>query len=402
MNDVAQDLRYALRRLALTPGFTLLALVTLALGIGANTALYSVLYAVLLKPLPFSEPERLYWVYSRHTSTDRYPFSLPEFCDYRDRTRTLEGFAGFTELEREPGGDEHTERIPGLRVSANLFDRAGRSRRRSGAPSVPRDDIPGNEKVVVLSHGLWQRRFGGDPKVVGRAAHAERRVLHRGRRDGPGLPVPDPRHRPRDPARSGPGPVALRPRVHQLHPRGRARPPGHEPRAGDGRARRHRPAAPGGVPGQLRAEERRAGRSLPRGAHPQLQRGAVDAGGGRGAAAADRLRQPREPDAGAGDGPPPGAGDPAGARRPPGAARATAAARERAPGPRRGARRSAARLLGRAAARRDEPDGHAEGPGDRSQRPRAALRDHGGPFSPGSGSGWRRRCAPSAWTRTRT
>ena len=77
MNDVAQDLRYALRRLALTPGFTLLALVTLALGIGANTALYSVLYAVLLKPLPFSEPERLYWVYSRHTSTDRYPFSLP-------------------------------------------------------------------------------------------------------------------------------------------------------------------------------------------------------------------------------------------------------------------------------------------------------------------------------------
>src|SRR4029453_19598000 len=78
MNDAAQDLRYALRRLALTPGFTLLALVTLALGIGANTALYSVLYAVLLKPLPFSEPQRLYQGYFRHTSTHPYPLSLPE------------------------------------------------------------------------------------------------------------------------------------------------------------------------------------------------------------------------------------------------------------------------------------------------------------------------------------
>jgi predicted permease len=167
MNDVAQDLRYALRRLALTPGFTLLALVTLALGIGANTALYSVLYAVLLKPLPFSEPERLYWVYSRHTSTDRYPFSLPEFCDYRDRTRTLEGFAGFTNWSGNLGGDEHTERIPGLRVSANLFEVLGVAAA-LGRTLGPPDDIPGNEKVVVLSHGLWQRRFGGDPKVVGR------------------------------------------------------------------------------------------------------------------------------------------------------------------------------------------------------------------------------------------
>ena len=167
MNDVAQDLRYALRRLALSPGFTLLALVTLALGIGANTALYSVVYAVLLKPLPFSEPERLYWVYSRHTSTDRYPFSLPEFCDYRDRTRTLEGFAGFTNWSGNLGGDEHTERIPGLRVSANLFELLGVAAA-LGRTLGPADDIPGNEKVVVLSHGLWQRRFGGDPKVVGR------------------------------------------------------------------------------------------------------------------------------------------------------------------------------------------------------------------------------------------
>ena len=91
---VSIDLRQALRVFGREPAFALAVVLTLALGIGANTALYSVLYAVLLKPLPFSEPERLYWVYSRHTSTDRYPFSLPEFCDYRDRTRTLDGFAG--------------------------------------------------------------------------------------------------------------------------------------------------------------------------------------------------------------------------------------------------------------------------------------------------------------------
>jgi len=167
MTDLVQDLRYAFRRLAATPGFTLLALVTLALGIGANTALFSVLYAVLLKPLPFSEPERLYLVYSRHTSTDRYPFSLPEFCDYRDRNRTLEGFAGFTNWSGNLGGEENTERIPGLRVSANLFDVLGVAAA-LGRTLRPADDVPGNEKVVVLSHGLWQRRFGGDAKVIGR------------------------------------------------------------------------------------------------------------------------------------------------------------------------------------------------------------------------------------------
>ena len=95
MTRLFQDTRYAVRRLAHTPGFTLVSLVSLGLAIGANTALFSVVHAVLLKPLPFAQPDQLYWVWSRHTSTDRYPFSLPEFCDYRDRNQTLEAFAGF-------------------------------------------------------------------------------------------------------------------------------------------------------------------------------------------------------------------------------------------------------------------------------------------------------------------
>ena len=113
MAQLVQDVRLAARRLGRTPGFTLLALVTLALGIGANTALFSVVHAVLLKPLPFAEPDRLYWVWSRHTSTDRYPFSLPEFCDYRDRNRTLGALAGFANWTGNLAGEGTTERIPG-------------------------------------------------------------------------------------------------------------------------------------------------------------------------------------------------------------------------------------------------------------------------------------------------
>ena len=95
MEGLVQDVRYAARRLARTPGFTLVALVTLALGIGANTAIFSVVHGVLLRPLPFQDPDRLYFLWSRHTSTDRYPIQLPEFCDYRDQNRTLESVAGF-------------------------------------------------------------------------------------------------------------------------------------------------------------------------------------------------------------------------------------------------------------------------------------------------------------------
>jgi len=168
MPDLVQDLRHAARRLGRTPGFTLLALATLALGIGANAALFSVVHAVLLKPLPFSKAHELYAIWSRHTSTDRYPFSLPEFCDYRDRARSLAAVAGLAAWSGNLAGEGATERIPGLRVSGNFFEMLGATPA-LGRTLRPADDAPGNEKVVVLSHGLWQRRFGGDPGVVGRA-----------------------------------------------------------------------------------------------------------------------------------------------------------------------------------------------------------------------------------------
>ena len=177
---------------------------------------------MLLKPLPFAEPDRLYWVYSRHTSTDRYPFPLPEFCDYRDRTRTLEAVAGFANWSANLSGDEAAERVPGLRVSGNFFDTLGVAAA-VGRTLRPADDIPGHEKVVVLSHGLWQRRFGGDPGVVGRTLTLNGEPFTVVGVIGPGFPLPRPRHRARGPARPGPGPVAPQARVDELHPRDRAR-----------------------------------------------------------------------------------------------------------------------------------------------------------------------------------
>ena len=167
MEGLVQDVRYAARRLARTPGFTLVALVTLALGIGANTAIFSVVHGVLLRPLPFQDPDRLYFLWSRHTSTDRYPIQLPEFCDYRDQNRTLESVAGFGNWNPNLTGDGPAERVSGLRASGNLFATLG-VEAAVGRTLAATDDTPGQEKVVVITYGLWQRRFGGDPAIVGR------------------------------------------------------------------------------------------------------------------------------------------------------------------------------------------------------------------------------------------
>ncbi|HZM50975.1 MAG TPA: ABC transporter permease, partial [Vicinamibacteria bacterium] len=167
MEGLVQDVRYAARRLARTPGFTLVALVTLALGIGANTAIFSVVHGVLLRPLPFQDPDRLFALWARHTSTDRYPLQLPEFCDYRDQNRTLESVAGFGNWNPNITGDGPAERVSGLRVSGNLFATLG-VQAAVGRTLAAADDTPGQEKVVVITYGLWQRRFGGDPAIVGR------------------------------------------------------------------------------------------------------------------------------------------------------------------------------------------------------------------------------------------
>ena len=164
---LGRDVRDAIAGWGRRPGFTLAAMVSLGLGIGANTAIFSVVHGVLLQPLPFREPGRLFLIHSRHPSTDRYPFQLPEFCDYRDGNGTLEGMAAWAGWSANLTGGGDAERIQGMRATANLFDMLG-VKALHGRALVPADDAPGADRAVVLSHGLWMRRFGGDPDLVGR------------------------------------------------------------------------------------------------------------------------------------------------------------------------------------------------------------------------------------------
>jgi predicted permease len=162
-----QDLRYGARSLSKTPGFTLVAVITLALGIGANTAIFSVVNSVLLRQLPFKSPDQLMWVWSSRTDRDNAPFTIPDFLDYRDQNQTLEQIAAFSNIGLSLSGTERTERLQGLRVSANLFQLLGVDAS-AGRTLLPEDDEPGRRHVAVLTYEGWQRRFGGDPQVVGK------------------------------------------------------------------------------------------------------------------------------------------------------------------------------------------------------------------------------------------
>ncbi|MBV8858085.1 MAG: ABC transporter permease [Acidobacteria bacterium] len=170
MTTLLQDARYAVRTLLKSPGFTLVAVLALALGIGANTAIFSVVKAVLLSPLPYPAPERLVWVREINPGSDILdePASMPNYNDWRTQSRSFEGVAAFgyaggtiTEGDREP------ERVAGMSTSANFFDVVG-VKPALGRGFLPEEEQAGKNRVVVISHALWQRRFGGSPDVIGK------------------------------------------------------------------------------------------------------------------------------------------------------------------------------------------------------------------------------------------
>jgi len=151
-----------MRVLTKSPGFALATILVLALGIGANTAIFSVVYSVLLKPLPYRDPGRL--VVALHEG--RYPVSPADFLDYRAQVRAFENLAAAQAWGGSLSGADKAEEIPGLQVTANLFTTLG------VAPLVGRtfvtgEDQPGATRMLVIGYGLWQRRFGGNPGVVG-------------------------------------------------------------------------------------------------------------------------------------------------------------------------------------------------------------------------------------------
>jgi putative ABC transport system permease protein len=163
---LVQDLRYAARMLLQNPGFTAVAVFALALGIGGNTAIFSLVNSILLRQLPFRQPEQLVWVSSRRPDSGKRPFSLPDFIDYRDQNQGLAGIAAFVNWSANLTDRGDPERLQGMRISATAFQLLG-VEAMVGRALLPTDDTPGQQHVVVLSYGLWQRRFGADPQLLG-------------------------------------------------------------------------------------------------------------------------------------------------------------------------------------------------------------------------------------------
>ncbi len=169
LGDLGQDLRYGLRMLAKNPGFTTIAVIALALGIGANSAIFSVVNTVLLRPLPYKSPERLVmvWEEAAHLGFPKNTPSPANFLDWRSQNTVFEAMAAMVERSFNLTGVGEPERFDGRRVSANLFGLLGVDAQ-LGRTFRPEEDQPGS-RVVILSHGLWQRRFGADPRVIGQS-----------------------------------------------------------------------------------------------------------------------------------------------------------------------------------------------------------------------------------------
>jgi putative ABC transport system permease protein len=167
VTDFLRDLRYAARLLTQAPGFTTVALVTLALGIGANAAIFSVVNSVLLAPLPYADPARLVTIGERQPDGSAGNVGYSTFLDWRDRSRSFEQMAIIRSWQPTLLVNGEPERIPAMRVSWNFFRTLG------VAPAIGRDfradeDNPDRWRVLVISDRLWRRRFGADPSVIGR------------------------------------------------------------------------------------------------------------------------------------------------------------------------------------------------------------------------------------------
>src|SRR5579862_901601 len=170
MSGLAQDVRYALRQLRKSRGFTIVAVAILALGIGANTAIFSAVYDVLLRPLPFKDAARLVFIRKQNPSRGwtNNPVSPLEILGWRDQSGAFEDVAAFSGHSCVLTGSEAAEEDPCETPSSNLFSVLGVKPFR-GRTFVADEDKPEGARVVLLSYGLWQRRFGGDESLIGRS-----------------------------------------------------------------------------------------------------------------------------------------------------------------------------------------------------------------------------------------
>ncbi|HEX8144777.1 MAG TPA: ABC transporter permease [Pyrinomonadaceae bacterium] len=165
-----RDVRYGARLLAKRPGFTLVTVLALALGIGANSAIFSVVNAVLLRPLPYEDPERLVMVWERRPrqNRDAGPVSPADFIDWQSQTQSFERMAAYSPVAFNLTGTGEPEQINSQIVTQGFFQVLG-IKAALGRTFLQEADQPGGERRVVLAHGLWQRRFGADPSIIGRS-----------------------------------------------------------------------------------------------------------------------------------------------------------------------------------------------------------------------------------------
>ena len=169
MQTLLQDLRFGARMLLKNPIVTLVAIVALTLGIGANSAIFTVVHAVLLRSLPYTDGERLALVWEKKEGgkTDQNVINLGNFFDWKEQNSVFTDMAAFFDLTRNLTGDGEPEEVPGQIVTTNLFPLLGVNPIH-GRLFAPDEGKEGQPNVVIISHGFWQRRFGGDPGIIGR------------------------------------------------------------------------------------------------------------------------------------------------------------------------------------------------------------------------------------------
>jgi predicted permease len=165
MDNLLKDLRYAFRSLVKRPGFTIVAVLTLALGIGINTTVFSLANSVFLRQLPVAAPQNLVWIFSDREN----PTSYPDYLEYQQQTELFDGVMAYEWVGLNVGSNGQSERVEGMLVSGNYFDVLG-VKAELGRTFLPDEDkTPGASPVAVISHNLWQRRFNSDATVVGKS-----------------------------------------------------------------------------------------------------------------------------------------------------------------------------------------------------------------------------------------
>src|ERR1700679_3755892 len=167
LRDFRQDLRHAARRLRKSPGFVATAVLTLALGIGANTALFSVVNGVLLNPLPYPHSEQLMAVYGKTPGFDQGPVVYLNFLDWQRSTQTFSSMAIYRNQNYNVTGTAEAERLSGYMISAGFFSTLG-AQAILGRTFRADDDQVGAAPVAILGGGLWRRKFGSSPDVIGK------------------------------------------------------------------------------------------------------------------------------------------------------------------------------------------------------------------------------------------